>query len=111
VTRLLSPVLAEFRPGRVAFWCPGCGYEHLVVIASEAGEPVWGFDGDHDAPTFSPSVLVRTGRAVNPAFVPEPGDPPEVCHSFVVLGHIQFLDDCTHHLAGQTVPLPPYPCR
>ncbi|MEK9209699.1 DUF6527 family protein [Sphingomonas sp. 2378] len=112
MTKLLSPVLAEFRPGRVAFWCPGCGYEHLVVVESTASEPVWGFNGNHEKPTFTPSVLVRTGRAVNPAFIPEPGDPPEVCHSFVTDGRIQFLGDCTHHLAGQTVDLPEYPrCR
>jgi hypothetical protein len=38
-----------------------------------------------------------------------PDPPPGVdhrCHSFVVDGQIQFLGDCTHKLAGQTVPLP-----
>jgi hypothetical protein len=29
-----------------------------------------------------------------------------VCHSFVTDGKIQFLGDCTHALAGQTVELP-----
>jgi len=29
-----------------------------------------------------------------------------VCHSFVTDGRIQFLGDCTHTLAGQTVDLP-----
>jgi hypothetical protein len=29
-----------------------------------------------------------------------------VCHSFVTDGRIQFLSDCTHELAGQTVDLP-----
>lgn len=28
------------------------------------------------------------------------------CHSFVVDGQMQFLGDCTHALAGQTVPIP-----
>ena len=28
------------------------------------------------------------------------------CHSFVTDGRIQFLADCTHPLAGQTVDLP-----
>jgi hypothetical protein len=28
------------------------------------------------------------------------------CHSFVTNGKIQFLADCTHKLAGQTVELP-----
>ena len=26
-----------------------------------------------------------------------------VCHSFVNDGQVQFLDDCTHELAGQTL--------
>ena len=57
--------------------------------------------------SFKPSVLVKTGRAVDPTLPePEPGDPPEVCHSFVTDGRIQFLNDCTHALAGQTVDLP-----
>jgi hypothetical protein len=52
-----------------------------------------------DRPTFSPSILVtwewgeRRGK--------------KVCHSYVREGQIQFLGDCTHKLAGQTVPLPP----
>lgn len=47
------------------------------------------------------------------AELPEPKPPrPEiqrvktVCHSFITDGQIQFLNDCTHPLAGQTVPLP-----
>ena len=32
-----------------------------------------------------------------------------VCHSFVTDGRIQFLADCTHALAGQTVDLPEWP--
>ena len=30
----------------------------------------------------------------------------DICHSFVTDGRIQFLGDCTHKLAGQTVDLP-----
>ena len=37
---------------------------------------------------------------------PLPEPVPFVCHSFVVNGQIQFLPDCTHALAGQTVPIP-----
>jgi hypothetical protein len=39
-------------------------------------------------------------------------DPPEkdeICHSFVTAGHIQFLSDCTHEMAGQTVEIPEWP--
>ena len=58
--------------------------------------PRWGFNGNVDAPTFTPSVLVRYSWS----------DGPRVCHSFVTDGRIQFLGDCTHNLAGQTVDLP-----
>lgn len=30
---------------------------------------------------------------------------PKVCHSFVRNGKIEYLNDCTHELAGQTVEL------
>ena len=33
------------------------------------------------------------------------------CHTFVTDGRIQFLGDCTHALAGQTVDLPDWPVR
>lgn len=92
--------------GAVMFRCPGCGYAHAINIKEGIGRPVWGFNGNVDFPTFTPSVLVRTGRAVDPTFIPEEGDPPEVCHTFVTDGRIQFLGDCTHELAGQTVDLP-----
>ncbi|CCW20150.1 hypothetical protein EBBID32_45210 [Sphingobium indicum BiD32] len=66
----------------------------------------WRWNGDADKPTFTPSILVRTGRAVDPSYEWEEGDPPEVCHSFVTDGRIQFLTDCTHAFAGQTVDIP-----
>jgi len=37
--------------------------------------------------------------------VPEPGDPPEHCHSFIRDGQIEFCSDSTHELAGKTVRL------
>ena len=84
----------------VAFHCPGCDTRHAISVKR------WTWNGSGDAPTFSPSVLVRTGREVDPNFKPRPGDVPERCHSFVEDGRIRFLADCTHHLAGQTVDLP-----
>ena len=93
--------------GLIMFQCPGCKGAHGIhVVAAGWIGPTWSFNGDGNRPTFSPSVLVTTGRAVDPNFVPEEGDPPEVCHSFVTDGRIQFLGDCTHALAGQTVDLP-----
>jgi len=83
------------------FECPGCGIHHAfyTVQTNRPGEEhaVWSFNGDVERPTFAPSLLVRweEGEARE----------PRVCHSFVRDGQIQFLSDCTHHLAGQTVDL------
>ena len=58
-------------------------------------------------PTFNPSILVtREEPSDNPAFFDDRAkDQHRVCHSFVRDGLIQYLADCTHELAGQTVPL------
>ena len=82
------------------FECPGCGRWHVVYTTSEpenAGHQ-WKFNGDVNRPTFSPSLLVWCDR----------GEPETHfrCHSFIRDGQIQFLGDCTHKLAGQTVDLP-----
>lgn len=95
----------------VLFRCPGCNSAHQIRVDAAFG-PAWGFNGDGDAPTFTPSVLVQgtqritdeerrkimSGEAVQQR--------PLVCHSYVTDGRIQFLSDCTHALAGQTVDLP-----
>jgi len=86
------------------FWCPGCDGAHMVRVEGDQ-RPRWGYNGNPDAPTFTPSVLVTyngSDAGVDDA-------PPAVCHSYVTDGRIQFLGDCTHALAGQTVPLPAWP--
>ncbi len=105
-------VLRTAEGGRLLFWCPGCEEAHQVG-------PSWGFNGDYDRPTFSPSVLVKTGHYCQGqegkdcwcTYEARFGEPAPfkctVCHSFVRDGQIQFLGDCTHHLAGRTVPLEP----
>lgn len=80
----------------IGFWCPGCDGLHVVVVKKANGS-CWQWDGNVDAPTISPSILVSGG-----------GDNAR-CHSFVRSGQIQFLSDCTHRLAGQTVPIPDWP--
>lgn len=83
------------------FACPGCGDPHVIPTT---GAHAWGFNGDVDRPAFTPSLLVRWRPA-------DPGDAPYtlVCHSFVRDGRIEFLSDCTHAKAGQTVDLPDVP--
>lgn len=90
---------------RWLFECPGCGCAHF---ASDK----WTFNGNVNAPTFRPSILVRYKRPItdeeaNRIMAGEKLDIPDcVCHSFVTDGKIQFLGDCTHELKGQTVDLP-----
>jgi hypothetical protein len=82
------------------FRCPGCKTEHIIVSRAGANcshKVEWGFNGDVDRPTFSPSLLVRWEY--------RNGNPTQICHSFIRNGQIQFLGDCTHSLAGQTVDL------
>jgi hypothetical protein len=106
---MLSPILRAVEGGRVMFWCPGCDGPHMISV-NAPDRPSWGYNGNPERPTFTPSVLV-TYNGPDAGQVDEDGDraPPAVCHSFVTDGRIQFLGDCTHSLTGQTVALPPYP--
>jgi len=84
--------LGDGTEGR-AFHCPGCEYSHWVRVT---GQGAWGFNGNEEKPTFTPSVLVNAS-----------GDSEiKRCHSFVKDGKIQFLGDCDHSLKNQTVDLP-----
>ncbi len=109
-------VLRTLDGGRVGFMCPGCQELHQIRVEGE-GRPRWAYNGNHDRPTFTPSVLVNSVQCVNDEkgewtgewVYGADGKPlPSVCHSFVTDGQIQFLGDCTHSLAGQTVPLKPF---
>lgn len=81
------------RGGRMyVFHCPGCGFSHPFEIECPNGQG-WRWNGSLDKPTFTPSLLCNK-------------DSDFVCHSFVTDGKIQFLGDCHHTLAGQTVELP-----
>lgn len=97
----LGAKLRRLEGGRVAFWCPGCKTGHQINVFEDPNRqgPLWGFNGDGDKPTFTPSIFV------NPPHLRGPSTRPS-CHSFVTDGRIQFLSDSTHALAGQTVDLP-----
>lgn len=93
------------------FHCPGCGCCHGPRVIGTVS-PVWQWNNDLVKPTVSPSILVRGTVPITDeqhAILMKGGiiEPiPLVCHSFVRNGTIEFLDDCTHGLAGKTVPLP-----
>lgn len=97
--------------GTLLFWCPGCEEAHGIPVQ---GPNAWGFNGDLHAPTVTPSILAQFtlyGPERQPFHKYKGPNPPTekaegCCHSFVTNGRIQFLGDCTHPLAGQTVDLP-----
>ncbi|WP_417615282.1 DUF6527 family protein [Parasphingorhabdus sp.] len=96
--------------GGYLIWCPGCGEPHIVAVEKPLGNGAsWSFDGNLEKPTFSPSLLVMTGSAVDPNFKDEPDDPPTICHSFIRNGNWEYCSDSKHALSGQTVPVPPWP--
>jgi len=102
------------------YWCQGCEKAH--VVRTDGAGP-WTFDGNLEAPTFSPSVLCTSGHYVPThkegdrcwcTYNAEHPERPsrfhcERCHTFIRAGMVQFLSDCTHALAGQTLPLPDLP--
>ena len=98
--------------GAIMFRCPGCNSAHRVMVGDGPG-PRWGFNGSGDKPTFTPSVLVTwTEPSDDPSeFDDTAKDKKLACHSFVTDGRIQFLGDCTHSLAGQTVDLPDWQAK
>lgn len=127
---MLHDVMRKTDHSGLEFKCPACNTMHSVNHGVGTG-PRWGWNGKLDKPTLTPSVLVRSGHfAIADRAVPSKGDgmaegcwcsyfkanPKEddgdpdfkcgLCHSFVVDGRIQFLSDCSHSLAGQTVDLP-----
>lgn len=121
----LGTKLRRCEDGLVRFKCPGCDDTHGVYV-EPAGDgrarPVWGFNGDGDKPTFTPSVLCQFFKYAFKPGTPEFREDVQraretqtrlqgrdmVCHSFVRDGMIQFLPDSTHELAGKTVPLPDF---
>lgn len=104
------------------FECPGCECSHSVPVNFDAPDKPdktkkhWGWNGRYDLPTFTPSILVTSEHMTKEAYeMIERKEPPKgdkyptvktCCHTFVTDGRIQFLGDCTHKLAGQTVDLP-----
>lgn len=119
----LSSILRNTAGDGLAWFCPGCRHAHRIQVGAGPG-PRWTWNGNAEQPTFSPSVLVRGIRedmdpdtqaaydALGPGELHGALDDPRfrsVCHSFVADGQMQMLGDCTHPLAGQTVPIPAWP--
>ena len=106
--------------GYWVFYCPGCQELHPF-------DKRWSFDGNLEAPTFLPSLRMGPYWRMPPGWDPEeakargeslendpatgrlPGAVEWACHLFLRTGHLEFLSDCSHELAGKTVDLPELP--
>lgn len=92
-------------------FCPACKMGHHF------NEKIWTFNQDMEKPTISPSLLVRYVNMPDPVLRDEKGEcilgedgrlvgcKDMICHSFVRDGKIEYLSDCTHDMAGQTIEL------
>lgn len=84
----------------VQLHCPGPFPTRFIPVqlrGTRAGTGNWSWNGDTEKPTLKPSILTRADFGEKRV--------PKVCHSFVNDGKIQFLGDCTHEFAGQTLDL------
>lgn len=95
-----------------SFYCPGCEETHFYQT------PRWSFNGDEEKPTFTPSLLIRSGHYMeeykegDPCWCTYNTEHPDDhypsytcyrCHISMTDGRIQFYNDCTHKLAGQVI--------
>lgn len=93
------------------FKCVGCGCDHGIWTTDKnRNNAIWSFNEDLEKPTVSPSILVHypTYREVKDGVGVKGTEYNHICHSFINDGKIQYLSDCTHELAGQTIDLPEY---
>lgn len=88
-------VLPEGQGDVLWLWCPGCDDAHTVEVRPGG----WTWDGDTEAPTIDPSI--RSQKYT--------GDAARRCHAFLRQGRWEFLADCDHALAGETVGMVPLP--
>lgn len=97
---------------RLYLWCPGC--EELHAVEVEFDKKKWSWNGNLDAPTINPSILMTGFQWPErfPYHNPNHNVGPwrrMVCHSYVEDGMWDFLGDCTHDFKNALVPLPPLP--
>jgi len=103
--------------GVFGFKCPGCGETHIIYTdpanpSKNKEKSVWAFNGDLNNPTFSPSIMYRTGHYIDDlneeqkAHIMEQEEKYRgiICHSTVTSGFINILSDSTQS-ANQTLEL------
>lgn len=84
-------------------WCPSCEQNHVLPYREKDG---WTFDGNMEAPTFTPSFKHTWTEWQGDAATGRRGK--RVCHYVLTAGVLFFCDDSTHALRGKH-PLPDLP--
>jgi hypothetical protein len=109
----MAQISAKMRSvaGGFVWWCPACGEPHPLPSS-------WTFDGNLEAPTFSPSFKHTGVQTVKDDKGEWTGEwvkdasgavVPWCCHYVVTAGQVAYQGDCTHAMASQTVPMPDLP--
>jgi len=98
-SKLITRKYGDDGPTFHEHWCPGCEQTHVIAVVQPFRNGArWTFDGNAEAPTFSPSINIGPGT-------------PLQCHYFIRAGQIDFCGDSRHALAGKIVPMPDIPER
>jgi len=134
--KTLTSKLYLGNPRRIWHWCPACKCLHRYDLAVPLHQPEWegineesspsqhqwSFNGNLEAPTFMPSMLIFTSHPDRSrpweewVAMKERGEITEipytrttVCHYHIIDGNIHYCEDCPHELRGKIVPLPDLP--
>ncbi len=103
---VIAPVLARVfdehegkkTPRGWLFWCIGCAHYHEVTVeVPNVDGHRWAFDGNVEAPTFSP--------AIETVYVEDGGRTVDRCFLVVEAGWLVYGPNCTHRYAGNRIPM------
>ena len=73
----------------LSIFCPACKeVHHIRLKESTRIRPSWDWDHNLENPTLSPDIKIKE------------------CHFKITNGFIEYLPDCNHEYAGQTLELP-----
>lgn len=83
----------------------------VMLKGRREGSGKWTWNGNTERPTLMPSILTTTTDELTDDELDriksgEKVEPREIrCHTWITDGKVQFLPDCSHEFAGQTLDL------
>lgn len=100
--------LYDAEKGTYTFKCPAGHIHYINTKVHNNSNAQWGFNGNLDKPTFTPSINEKAGQYVDSCTEEERKWYTEhnlgfICHFIITDGKIKFCADCTHGLANTTV--------